>query len=399
MRAKLTKRAVDDAKPAAKEYLVHDTLLSGFSLKVTPKGSKSYFYQYRIGGRAGRTRRITIGTHGSPWTPEKARAEAEKHAIAVKQGHDPQERRQEQRRDAVSLAFDKYAEFFIATCLEEKWPRFKKEGARLLRREAIPYFGAKPLPSITKRDVTGFFDTLKKRPGIANNTSSVLSRLFRWAEDRGELPASPMYRMERPKSPEARERFLNDEELAALWTATLAINHPYCAMVRTLILIGQRRDEVAEMRWEEIDLSSATWKIPANRTKNKKAHLVPLSPMVIAELEATLFRQGWVFSVSGDKPMQNWSYWKRKIDPLFEAALSERSGEKTKPQGWVLHDLRRSVASGLQRRGHDRNVIEVLQNRALPGATANIYQRHDYLHEKRIAIIDWAQHVSEITSS
>src|SRR4051794_36695403 len=159
MQAKLTKRVVDEAKPSVNDLLIWDTQLKGFGLKVTPTGKKVYLYQYRIGGRAGRTRRYTIGLHGSPWTPDIARDEAERHAFAVKkQGVDPQLSRQMQRNDAVTLAFDKYAERFIEEYLPENWVKFQDEGARLLRREVVPHFRCTPLPAITKRDVTALFD-------------------------------------------------------------------------------------------------------------------------------------------------------------------------------------------------------------------------------------------------
>src|SRR4051794_11312567 len=129
MQAKLTKRVVDEAKPSVNDLLIWDTQLKGFGLKVTPSGKKIYLYQYRIGGRAGRTRRITIGPHGSPWTPDTARDDAERYAFAVKkQGVDPQLAKQLQRNDAVTLAFDKYAERFIEDYLSENWKRFKAEG-------------------------------------------------------------------------------------------------------------------------------------------------------------------------------------------------------------------------------------------------------------------------------
>ena len=134
MQAKLTKRVVDEARPGVNDLLIWDTQLKGFGLKVTPTGSKSYLYQYRIGGRAGKTRRVTIGKHGSPWTPDSARDEAERHAFAVKQqGVDPQSVKLRERTDAVSLAFDTYAERFISDYLPENWTLLRWIGSRCQR--------------------------------------------------------------------------------------------------------------------------------------------------------------------------------------------------------------------------------------------------------------------------
>jgi integrase len=397
MQAKLTKRVVDEAKPGVNDLLIWDTQLKGFGLKVTPTGTKTYLYQYRIGGRAGKTRRVTIGKHGSPWTPDTARDEAERHAFAVKkQGVDPQTVKLREREDAVSLAFDSYVERFISEYLPEHRVRSGNEAARLLRREAVPHFRSTPLPAITKRDVTALFDKLKPRRGIAKNTSNALRKLFNWAVERGELDSSPMDRIALPKGPDARERYLDDGELTALWRASHRLDHPYPRLIRALILLGQRRDEVADMTWEEVDLDHAIWVIPGERTKNAKPHMVPLARQAIEELKATRARKGFLFSASGERPIQNWSYWKRKIDKLFKDELEKAELPPAAP--WTIHDLRRSVASGMQRLGVHRDVVEAFSNRQVRDGVAGIYQRHDYRSEVRVAAQRWGDHVESLVS-
>ncbi|GAA4718555.1 tyrosine-type recombinase/integrase [Sphingomonas lutea] len=397
MRAKLTKRVVDEAKPAVKATFIWDTQLKGFGLKIEPTGTKTYLYQYRLGGRGVTPKRISIGKHGSPWTPDTARDEAERHAFAVKQqGIDPQAVKQQGRNDAVTLAFDKYAERFIKEYLPQNWQRWQNEGARLLRREVVPHFRSTPLPSIAKRDVTALFDKLKNRPGIAKNTSTVLRKLLNWAVERGELDHSPMDRIALPKAPAARERYLNDHELAALYRATEKLDHPYSRAVRTLIFTGQRRDEVADMVWTEVDLNEAQWTIPATRTKNGKSHIVPLSTQVITLLKATGTKKGYLFTASGNGPIQNWSYWKRKIDKLFAAELAVT--KLPPPLPWKVHDLRRSVHTGMQRLGEHRDVVEALANRAVREGVAAVYQRHDYRAEMQRAAQRWADHITALVS-
>jgi integrase len=369
--------------------------LKGFGIKVTPSGAKTYVYQFRIGGRSGRTRRVTIGKHGAPYTPDRARQEAEKHAYAVKhQQIDPQAAKLALRNDAVALAFDTYAERFIAEYLPDKWVRFQDEGARLLRREAVPHFRGIPLPAISKRDVTELFDKLKPRVGVAKNTSTVLRKMFNWAVERGELHVSPMDRIALPKSPALRRRYLNDAELRALWLASLDLGHPYGRLIRALILLGQRRDEVGAMTWDEVDVDTATWTLPGGRAKNAKDHTVPLSSQAMRELKATGTAKGFLFSVSGDRPVQNWSYWKRRIDPLFAAQMKDAN--LPPPAPWTLHDLRRSVATGLQRLGEHEDWIEAFQNRAVREGSAKHYQHHHYKEEMRTIAQRWADHIDHV---
>jgi integrase len=395
VQAKLTKSVVDEAKPGVKDRFIWDTTLKGFGLKVTPGGTKSYVFQYRIGGRAGRTQRVTIGKHGASYTPDKARQEAEYHAYAVKHRQiDPQSAKLAHRNDAVALAFDKYAERFITEYLPDNWVRFQKEGARLLRREVIPHFRTTPLPSITKRDVSALFDKLKPRVGIAKNCSTVLRKLFNWAVERGEIEASPMDRIALPKAPPSRSRFLDDNELKALWRVTLDIDHPYAELIRALILLGQRRDEVANMTWGEIDLQQRIWTIPGERTKNAKVHVVPLSSQAMAVLQSSPRRQGFVFSVSGSRPIANWTYWKRKINPLVEAGVTKDN--HAKPSPWTVHDLRRSVGTGMQRLGEHLDVVEALANRQVREGVASIYQRHDYRTEMALAAQRWGDHIEAL---
>jgi integrase len=396
VKQKITKTVATNASYPVPGRVIWDTELSGFGLKVTPTNTKTYIFQYRMGGRGARSRTLTIGRHGSPWTPETARKEAERHFISVRQGIDPQSEKLSAKEDAISLAFDKYVERFVTGCLEKRWPRFKDEGARLLRREAVPHFRATPLPSISKRDVTALFDKLADRPGIAKNTSTVLRRLFNWACQRGDLSASPMDRIVLPEGPGERDRFLDDSEIALVWRATLRLDHPYASLVRSLLLLGQRRDEVGEMTWDEVDLEKGVWFLPPERTKNGKPHSVPLSPAAITELKASPWRGGYVFSVSGDKPIANWSYWKRKLDTLI--AKDAQKANVPLPAPWRLHDLRRTVGTGMQRLGEHTDVIEAFCNRQVREGVSGIYQRHDYEMEKRRAAERWSEHVTHVVT-
>jgi integrase len=193
-----------------------------------------------------------------------------------------------------------------------------------------------------------------------------------------------------------RDRVLSDEEAAAIWRAAGAAAQPFGAIVRLLMLTGQRREEVAGMTWAEVSEDFATWTIPATRTKNGIPHLVPLSQPARellhalasdgpADVQAASRRanRSLVFPGERGTPFGGWSKAK--------SALDRASGVS----GWWLHDLRRTLATGLQRLGVRLEVTEAVLNH-LSGSRAGIvgiYQRHDWAAEKRSALDRWSAHL------
>ncbi len=134
---RITKRIVDVLTPGSTDTFLWDETIHGFGLRLTPKGSRSYVVQYRMGGRKSPSRRYTIGTHGSPWTPETARREAERILMMVRQGTDPADAKNERRRQAVDLAFESYVQSFARLYLQKRWKDWKL-GEGVLRREVVP---------------------------------------------------------------------------------------------------------------------------------------------------------------------------------------------------------------------------------------------------------------------
>lgn len=149
---KITKRSVDVLTPAASDVFLWDDLLKGFGLRLTPKGARSYVVQYRMGGRQTPSRRYTIGKHGSPWTPEGARREAERILIMVRQGLDPLEAKSERERQIVDLGFESYVQSFTELYLQKRWKDWKL-GEGVLKREVVSKLKDKPLPRITRSDL------------------------------------------------------------------------------------------------------------------------------------------------------------------------------------------------------------------------------------------------------
>lgn len=396
--SKISKRTVDAAEPGQREMFVWDEDLRGFGLRITPKGAKSYVLQYRMGGREARTQRYTIGKHGSPWTPEGARKEAERLLILVRQGTDPVEADRVRRRQAVDLAFNSYVDNFSKLYLERRWKHWGL-GLSVLRRHVVPVLRTKPLPRIQRHDLNAVWDNLQDRPAVARLTYATLRKLFRWAVTRGDLERSPMEGMEAPPPVAARDRVLSDGELAALWAGLPQVGDLFGPFFKMLILTAQRRNEVAQMDWSELHRAEHDWVLPASRTKNGKAQHVPLSLPAVTVLDSISGsvdwpRRGLVFSTTGKTSISGFSKAKRRLDERMAKQLRDRFSP------WRAHDIRRTVATGLQRLGVRFEVTEAVLNHVSGsrGGIAGVYQRYDWAAEKRAALAAWADHVLNVTS-
>ena len=178
-----------------------------------------------------------------------------------------------------------------------------------------------------------------------------------------------------------------------------SVGWPFGPIVRLLILTGARRDEVAQMEWREVDLDRAVWTLPASRSKNRREHTIPLSDMAIDVLRSLprIERSGLVFTTNARTPVSGFS----KAKPALDRAMAELAGEEaSRIPGWVLHDLRRTVATNLQRLGVRLEVTEAVLNH-VSGSRAGIvgvYQKHDYAAEKSAALEAWARRLDAIVS-
>lgn len=392
---KITKRTLDALIASRSEGFLWDDGIKGFGAKITKSGAVSYILQFRMGGREASTRRYTIGSHGSPWTPATAREEAQRLFLLIAQGIDPVEVEKQRRREAVDLAFSNYAERFEKSCVGRGW---KVLVARSFRIHVKPVLGSKPLPKITRSDVVAVFDRMPDCQ-VANrrNVFAVLRRMFRWAVSRGDIDRSPMEGMETPPAVKARDRWLSDQELARIWEHAPKTHHCFGPIVRLLIVTGQRREEVSSLSWEELEQLERMWTLPGDRAKNGEPNRVPLNELAVAVLDAvagksTWPRRGKVFSTSTGGGFTGYHKGKEKLDRM----VAEDGGDPIAP--WRLHDLRRTLATGFQRLGVRFEVTEAVLNHVggSRAGVAGIYQRHDWKAEKREALDLWNNHVVSI---
>lgn len=409
---KLNKRTIDALEKAERDQFLWDEDLAGFGIKVTSAGGKIFIYQYRLGGRGSKTKRWTIGRYGAPWAPAQARLEAERLSRLVAQGVDPMAEQKERERIRNTKSFSAYVQTFADGYLEPEWGKSWRQAKRILEQHAVPVLTDKPLPEVRAEHIHQVLDKLRDRPGLQRSTWAVLSSLFRWAEKREDIEKSPMGKVDPPSGSKARKRILTPDELAAIWQASFTLDDPRGALVRLLMITLQRRSEVAGLSWAELSKAKSLWHIGGERTKNGLDHLVPLSGLALAELEAI----GWpkrldglvLPSSTGKTAVSNFSDMKAALDKAALKILQEMAdsratedepAEKVTLTGWRLHDLRRTGTTNLQALGFQIEVTERVINHHQGGEASGIrgiYNLHDYYEEKGRALNAWAAHLQSL---
>ena len=405
----LTVQSVERLKPDRNKRLeIPDGLLPGLYFVLQPSGVRSWAMRYR---HTGKSRKLTLGPYPVLGLGA-ARARAREALQVLAFGRDPAAAKQDALR-AVRLGdpnADKIATI-VETFLErharaKTRPRTAQETARIFRLHVLPKWGERRIQDISRRDVIALLDGIvdQGKPIVANRTLVVVSKLFNWALDRAIVEMTPCLRVARPTEEKSRDRVLSDDELRLAWLAAEKVGWPFGPYVQALMLTGQRRTEVAEMRWRELKDGGALWTIPSTRTKNSAAHDVPMSAVAAAipSRAPVIAGSEFVFTTSGARPISGHSCAKERIDAIMlqialqEATETGRDASAVTVAPWRLHDLRRTAASGMARMGIPVHVIEAVLNHrsgAISGVAA-IYNRHSYLPEKRRALEAWAAHVT-----
>ena len=289
-------------------------------------------------------------------------------------------------------SFKAIAENYIA--LEVPGPKRGSESEALIRKMLIPEWGDRQVSKIEPGDLTELTDALQKdgKPVAARRVYEIATRVFNWAQGRGDIGASHFAALKPPVKKKPRGRALKEREIKVLWPALTEMAYPFGPLQQLLLLLGQRRSEVAEMEWPEVDINKRIWTIPAARSKNQSEHIVPLPDAAVFILDSLpRFDEGdFMFTTTaGEKPVSGFSKAKVRTDQI----LAEH---KTAIEGWRVHDLRRTCRTGMARLGVPEIVSERVLNH-LPQGLGKIYNVHEYLDEKRDALVQWAQEVQNIT--
>jgi integrase len=413
---KLTERKIGKLapEPGRKDKLVFDDAQRGLAVRVTTSGGRTYLCQYTLHGHKWR---VPLGACSAV---PLARARQAAAAIMgdVAKGQNPAAERKQAavaeraKRARNRLTFRVLIDDWNRHHLTGRRPRYAAEAVRALHyafadclddaAEDLDRVGVvRALDALRRRRKRKNGDEGSKGAAMTGRTAAYGRAAFAWAVKRGAVQHNPFAELPVAKSISKRERILSDEELAEVWRAAGEASAPYGTIVRLLILTGQRRGEVAGMTWAELSDDLTTWTIPGERTKNGVTHAVPLSAPVrdfLRELgpEASSGRAGGLVlpGVAGT-PFAGWSKSKRALDRATKARAKETGVAPAAFAPWNVHDLRRTVATGLQSLGVRLEVTEAVLNHisGSRGGIAGVYQRHDWASEKRAALESWAAHV------
>ena len=395
----LTQLAVKAAKSSRDRVEIPDGGCTGLYLVVQPSGVKSWALRYRFNGTP---KKLTLGRadRAGALSLAAARKAAVDARHRLEQGVDPAPEKQTAKaalRQAVaSRAADTVeglSEQFLQLYAKPRTrPRTYQQSQDVLRRLVQPAWRRRTVHEIRRRDVIALIDDIARRNGaqMADKSLAVLGKFYAWLIARDVVDASPCRGVERPVRNPPRDRVLDDAEIVALWHAC-ADKGPAGQAVRLLLLTGCGRAEVFNARWGEIDAAEMLWRLPRERTKNATPHAVPLAPQAWAIVAAQPRFAGcdFIFTNDGRRPVGGFSRLKYALDQPMHPA-----------RPWVLHDVRRTAASGMQRLGTRVEVIEqVLNHRSGTfRGIVGVYQRHDYIDDRRIALQCWADFIEQLVS-
>jgi integrase len=385
----ITARTIETIKPLPHRQEIPDAHLPGLYLIVQPSGARSWAVRYRSNGQ---TRKHTLGAF--PRIDLKAARTLAGTALrAVAEGRDPGQEKVAARSERPDTVEAVAKQFVDLHCRRSNRLRTIEGTQQLLDLHVLPHWRKGLIKDISRRDVLDLLDGIVEggRPVAANRVLTAVRKLFNWAMERDIIASSPCAGVKPPTPEQSRDRVLADSELRNLWHAADKLGGPFAALVKLLMLTGQRRDEVARMTWSEVDLDARLWTLPKERSKNGQPHDIPLSEPAIAILES-LPRIGdtFVLTTDGKAAASNYSKNRRRLDALLPPDM---------PQ-WVLHDLRRTAASGMARLGINLPTIEKVLNHSSGsfGGIVGVYQRHDFADEKRRALERWDAYVADLVS-
>ncbi len=358
-----------------------------FGLRVSAAGSKSWFVMYRNGGKL---KRLTFGTYPELGLAD-AREAADRQVKDLIEGRDPaQEKQDEKHAMTVRALAGEYLERH-AKRHKQSW----QQDQRILRRDILPNWGDRKAKDIKRRDVIAVLETIVARgAGIqANRTLEVVRKMYNWAIETDLLEYNPCYQVKKPIKAQARDRVLSEEEIRAFWHGLdkSSIRPPIQLALKLILVTAQRKGEIIGAKKSEFDLDTNWWTIPADRTKNRLSHRVPLSSQASEILKKAQ-------ALSGSSPFL---FPARRPNEATRDFLVNRAVHRNLEvfgiDHFTPHDLRRTAASHMTSMRIPRLVVSKILNHMETGVTA-VYDRHSYDPEKRQALDDWGRKLDIIVN-
>jgi integrase len=393
-----TSKYVENLKPRANRYEVYSTGEAGFGIRVSPNGIKTWISRYKLEGK---TRKHTHGTTDK-YSLLEARLLHQSDRIAIRQGKDPQHEALlvKIREKQAITAPDLYEEFKTKHLKDLKRPEYP---AKLIEKNVLPYWQSLKVKDITRADIKHVLNKITSRGSkvVANRTGTYLRQMLAYAEREQYIERSPydLKRKEVGGKEKSRDRYLSRAELTLFWNNldSTAMALPLRLALRLLLLLGQRRGELAaaEKTEFELDGNRPEWVIPSHKTKNSTQHIVPLPPLAVNYLQQ-------LFETSGDSNYILPTFVGHEEDDLhidgrtLTRAVS-RNLAKFGIGKFTPHDLRRTASTHWPVLGVTNDVIDKILNHKEQGVI-KVYNVYDYYDEKRDALCKWCDYIEELVN-
>lgn len=382
------------ANLSAEKNRYHITEGNGFCLRVSPKGTKTWFYRYKFSGKE---KWLTIGNFPVMGVAEARKAFNDLWEIR-QAGQDPEEVAQQkliQKSNNVGSLVSDWYDNYIAK--HRKQPQQIKQQ---IDADIIPLLGQKELEKLQTRDITQALDSIVKRgsPVHANKVLSTLKQAFNYAVSRGELannPAAGIRARDIGGAEKPRERFLSSAEIKMLWhfldgEANKISSSIRCA-IKIILLTGVRTGEILLAQWNEIDFEHSLWTIPAHHNKNgltMKIHLSPLCKRIFKHLLEIKVSPYIISNIQSGEALSE------KAIAKAVNRIQERVGI---PQ-WTPHDLRRTFATQLgETLQVDPVVIEKCLGHKMPKIMAT-YNKNEMLPQRKEALELWGAYTQKLVA-
>ncbi|QIG47201.1 integrase arm-type DNA-binding domain-containing protein [Nordella sp. HKS 07] len=397
VRKMLTDRGLKALKsaPPGKRQIIWDAAVPGFGIRITDRGHHSFVLCVRYPGSRYPTPK-SLGDVGSI-SLEQARNKARQHLELIQRGIDPKvdaERRRQAELRKQQHSFESVAEAFIAKHVSKL--RTADDVARDLRNEFVKRWGKRPISEIDRHDVAAVIEAKVNAgaPYRARTLFAYVRKLFGWAAARGTYgievnPCSLLKPSDLVGAPAIRQRILTEPEWRVLWKATGELRYPLGDLVRVLALTGARLREISEATWSEVDFDKKLLTLAPERMKADAAHVIPLTDSVIEIFKGLPSHDGYLFKGrrrrgEGDVPVSGFSKMKRRLDALML--------EEIKLTEWRVHDIRRSMRTGLSALGVQDRIAEMTIGHRVQGLH-KVYDLHSFLNERREALKRWEKHL------
>lgn len=372
----LTDTKIASIKPPASGQEEHpDHKVTGLRLRVGAGGKKTWTLRKRVGAK---TINRKLGTY-----PAMKLAQARNAAEAMIGALE-----RDGSTEGIDRTFKHVAEHWLENKAKKKNKRWQDQ-ERQLELHVYPAWGDQKVSAISRTDVRALLEGLEGKV-LPNRILALVRTIFRWAASQDWIESSPAYAIEAPNPESARDRWLKPDEFGKVWNSAKLLGYPNGPFVQLLMLTGQRRGEVSDMRWKDVNLDAREWIIPD--TKSNRPQLVPLSPAAVSILEKLPVMGEYVFTLTGASPISGFAKAKSRLDRYLKSKGDDIGN-------WRFHDLRRTAATHMVRLGIPELVVSRVLNHAVQGVRDKHYNLYSYADEKRAALEAWAAEVEQAASA